>query len=248
MILTIYTLMITDKLFEDKNYDDVFLRNVIVGYLGFLNERFYWYNKTENGPVKVPIPFYYSLTGDNRYINDAFLDDTPQNRIIGNADPIPRGVLSLSSWAVKSDEFTNPNVWLNVNKEIDDELQQIVTQTKAVPVKLTFSIDAVCDAELDIFKSWQVYMENQYMYRYFTFDYKRLPLNAVFNFGGETENTTIREMKFGDLSAYVSKYTIEVHTFFPIFDLENKFLANKAVQWILRIWQNTNTPNTPLNG
>ena len=238
--------MITEKFLEDKNYDDVFLRNVIVGYLGFLNERFFWYNKTETGPIKVPIPFYYSLTGDTRYINDAFLDDTPQQRVIGNVDPIPRGVLKLNSWAVKTDEFCNPNVWLNVNKEIDGELQQIVTQTKAVPVKLVFDIDMVCDAELDIFKSWQTYMENLFMYRYFSFDYKRLPINAVFNFAGETENTTIREQKFGDLSAYVSKYTIEVHTFFPIFDLENKFLANKAVQWILRIWQNTNTPNIPL--
>lgn len=240
--------MITDKFLEDKNYDDVYLRNVIVGYLGFLNERFFWYNKTSEGPKKIDIPFYYSLTGDTRYINDAFLDDTPGQRVIGNIDPIPRGVIKLDSWSVKTEEFCNPNVWLNVNKEIDDELQQIVTQTKAVPVKLTFSIDLVCDAELDIFKGWQTHMENLFMYRYFSFDYKRLPVNALFNFAGETENTTVREQKFGDLSTYISKYTIEVHTFFPIFDLENKFLANKQVQWILRIWQNTNTPNTPLNG
>jgi hypothetical protein len=240
--------MITQKFVEDKNYDDVFLRNVIVGYLGFLNERFFWYNKTSEGPVKVQLPFYYSLTGDNRYLNDAFLDDTPGTRIEGNTDQIPRGVISLASWAVKNDEFTNPNVWLNLNQEIDGELQQIVTQTKAVPIKLTFELTTVCDSELDIMKGWQTYMQNKYQYRYFTFAYKRLPLNAVFNFGGDTENSTVREVKFGDLSTYQTKYTIEVHTFFPIFDLEQTFLANKAVQWILRIWQNTNNPNTPLNG
>lgn len=233
---------------DETNYDDVFLRDVIKGFKGFLFERFKWVNKTENGPVIVKIPFYYSLTGDNRYIMDAFFDDVPQTRVNMNTDQIPRASVTLTSWAVKSDEFTNPNVWINVNKLVDGELSQSVMQTKAVPLKLTFTIDTVLDSELDIFKSWQTYMDNMFIYRYFTFTYARLPINAVFNFKGDTDNQMVRDFKFGDVNAYKTQHTIEIHTFYPIFDLEHKFLANKAVDFILKIWQDTNVPNIPVNG
>lgn len=231
--------MVNNENFLDKtNYSDVYLRNVIVGFLGFLKNRFKWTNVGENGPFEVVLPFHYSLTGDNRYIMDAFYDDVPDKRVNMNTDQIPRGMITLKSWAIKSDEFTNPNIWLNVNKEFDGELKQIVTQTKAVPIKLTFTLETVLDNEIDVFKCWQTYMDNMWIYRYFTFDYAKIPINAVFNFVADTENPIAREYKFGEAGAALkSVYTFDVHTFYPIFDIENKLFANSQVQWIMQIWQ-----------
>jgi hypothetical protein len=235
---------------DKTNYDDVYLRCVILGFLGFLRNRFSWINTREDGgDYEVKLPIYYSLTGDNRYIMDAFYDDIPDKRVNMNTDQIPRGVITLKSWAVKQDEFTNPNIWYNVPQVVDDELVQIVTQTKAVPVKLTFTLDTILDSEIDVFKSWQTYMDNLWIYKYFSYDYKMVNINAIFNFVGDTENVLVRDYKFGDTEVLKTSYTFEVHTFYPIFDYRNKFMANDQAQFILSIWQsgqNTNLP--PISG
>lgn len=232
--------MINHEIHNDKtNFDDVYLRCVIVGFLGFMRNRFSWTNIGENGPYDVKLPIHYSLTGDNRYIMDAFYDDIPDDRVNMNTDQIPRGVITLKSWAVKTDEFTNPNIWYNTTKEQDNELVQHISQIKAVPVKLTFGLDTILDNEIDVFKCWQTYMENMWIYKYFVFDYKNMPINAVFNFVSDTDNPIVRDTKFGDSTEVLkTHYDFEVHTFFPILDTNLVMNANNKVNWILQIWQN----------
>ncbi len=242
--------MINNEIPEDKtNFGNtIFLRCAIVGILGFLKDKFKWINQFDSGPVEVNIPFYHSLTGDQRFITDAFYDDIPGTRVNSNTDVIPRGILSLKNWADKPDEFTNPNIWLNHNIDSGDELKQIVTQVKAVPIRLGFTIDVILQSEIDLMKTWQTFMDNMWIYRYFTFDYNRLPINAVFNFKADTENSIIRDVKFGDTSAIKLSYNLDIHTFYPIFDNQNKFDANRGVRWILEIWQNSNLPAIPITG
>ncbi len=237
--------MVNNENFNDKtNFDDVYLRCVIVGFLGFLRNRFSWTNVGENGPYKVDLPINYSLTGDNRYIMDAFYDDIPQDRVNMNVDQIPRGIITLKSWAIKADEFTNPNIWYNINKENDEgDLVQIIAQIKAVPVKLTFSLETILDNEIDVFKCWQTYMENMWIYKYFAFDYKKLPINAVFNFMSDTDNPIVRDYKSPEGQEVLkTSYDFEIHTFFPIID-KNSYGANKGVNFILDIWQNGQNTN-----
>lgn len=235
--------MINNEQFLDKtNFNNIYLRQVIVGFLGFLKNRFTWTNTSEElGDIKIVLPIHHSLTGDNRYILDAFLDDVPDKRIETNTDQIPRGILTLKSWSIKPDEFCNPNIWLNVNKDIDGELTQIAAQTKAVPIKLTFTLDTLLDNQIDVFKLWQIYMDNMWMYRYFTFDYSNIPINAVFNFISDTENPIVRDFKYGDLEILKSQYSFDIHTFYPIFDNTTSINANKTVEWILQLWQNPNS-------
>lgn len=231
---------------DKTNYDNVYLRQVITGFLGFLRNRFSWTNTSaEHGDVKVNIPIYYSLTGDSRYIMDAFYDDMPDKRINSNTDQVPRGVVTLKSWAIKPDEFTNPNIWFNVNTEIDDELVQVAMQTKAVPIKLTFTLETILDNEIDVFKAWQTYMDNMWIYKYITFDYNKVPINGVFNFNGDNENNIVRDISFEKKELLSSTYEFEIHTFYPIFDYNQKINANTQTQFIIDIWQQDQNNNLP---
>lgn len=231
--------------FDKTNYDNIYLRCVILGFLGFLRNRFSWTNVSEDGEYTVKMPINYSLTGDQRYIFDSFYDDMPEKRINGNTDQIPRGIVTLKSWAIKPDEFTNPNIWLNVNTEIDDELVQKAQQVKAVPVKLTFTLETIFDNEIDVFKSWQTYMDNMWIYKYFTYDYNKMPINGVFNFAGDTTNDLTREFSFESKEVYKTTYDFEVHTFYPILDLEQRIDSNNQVNFILNIWQSNQNSNLP---
>lgn len=228
---------------DKNNFDDLYLRCVIVGFLGFLKNRFSWkYVSEEHGEYEVKLPIHYCLTGDNRYIMDAFFDDVPDKRVNMNTDQIPRAEIELTSWSIKSDEFTNPNIWLNINKEIDEELVQVAAQVKSVPIKLTFDMNLVTNNEADVFRCWQIYMKTMWMYKYFNFDYSRLPINAVFNFVGDVTNPIARDFTFGQTTGLIkSTYTFEINTFFPIFDTPNEIYANKIVNWVTNIWQNTST-------
>lgn len=228
---------------KDKtNYTDVFLRNAIIGLLGYFRNRFKWVNTSkELGDVIVDIPIHYSLTGQSRMLMDMFYDDIPQNRVNMNTDKIPRGRLSLQSWAIKSEEFSNPNVWFNVNAlDQDDELITIATQTKAVPLKLVFEFETIFDNEIDIFKCWQIYMSIMWNYKYFTFEFNNIPINAIFNYMGDVENTVARDYTFEKSESFKTVYTFEVHTFLPLFDIINEDSINN-----LKI--NTNDVNAGAN-
>lgn len=215
------------KFTNRKNYDDVYLRTVIVGFLGFLRSKFnYTTESEENGLKKINVPIYYSLTGQKRYILDAFYDDVPVMRVNSNTDQIPRAVIKLDSWNVKNQEFSNPNVWVDVTKELGEEIIEFATQLKAVPIKLNFTLEIILDNEIDIFKVWESYMKTIWIYKYFKFSYHRIPIQAVFNFIGDTDNNFVRDSNFGDKDQIKTTYQFEVHTFFPLFDLNRNEIVD----------------------
>ena len=100
--------MIGEQKIGDRfNYDDVFFRDLTVCVLDTMEGRIKWVNKFSSGDVPVDVPFYYSVTGDERFLLDSFQDDiVSNNRYIElNTDIIPRGHLTLTNWSIKSDEF-----------------------------------------------------------------------------------------------------------------------------------------------
>lgn len=209
------------------NYDDVYLRSIIVGFLGFLKDKFNYVTKSEeNGNKKINVPVYYSFTGENRYIMDAFYDDVPDKRVNSNTDQIPRATIKLNSWNVKNEEFNNPNVWVDTTKELGEDILEFATQVKAVPLKLNFELEIVLDNEIDIFKVWESYMRTIWIYKYFKFSYHRIPISGVFNFIGDTDNTFARDYSFGDVEKIKTTYQFEVHTFFPLFDINRNEITN----------------------
>lgn len=220
------------KFIDKKNYDEVYLRNVIVGFLGFLKDKFnYTQYSEEHGMKKVNVPVGYSLTGQKRYILDAFYDDVPNLRINGNTDSIPAAYIKLNSWNIKNEEFTNPNVWVDVTKELGEDIIEFATQLKAVPIKLNFSLELVIDNEIDVFKVWESYMRTIWIYKYFNFSYHRIPIQAVFNFVGDTDNQFVRDSTFGESNEMVKvEYPFEVHTFFPLFDINRNDITEFNIE------------------
>lgn len=234
-----------EQFLDKTNYRDVWIRNVLVGFLAFLRNRVNWVNEFTDNPIKVNVPFYGSLSGTSRFSLDSFKDDISVGRLEMPTDPIPRGSVYIDSWAVKPEEFTNPNIWINQQQELNDELIEIAVMCKKVPMKLTAKIEIIVDSEIDVMKGWQSLMQALYMYKYYTYDYLRLPINTVFNMPTDMTNPVIREKKLGNeaSSIFSIPMDVELHTIFPIMDYPNEIPANKQVQWILQTW----TKNQPLD-
>jgi hypothetical protein len=232
--------MINHENFNDKsNFREVWLRNVLIGFLGYMKNRINWVNEFDSGPVDVNIPFYGALSGNGRFVLDAFKDDMSIDRIDMNTDTIPRGAVYFKSWSFVQDNFTNPNIWINHQIEIDDELKEISSLCKMLPMKISAHIDIILDSEIDVMKAWESLMTSLFIYKYFTYEFKRLPINANFVIPTDMENPIVREKTFGDASSksvMTVPLDIDIYTVFPIFDYENSINSNNQVEWILQLW------------
>ena len=60
---------------EKYNTDDVFIRNLIVALLNSLNDRLKYIQVNDQQEIlEIYVPFYFSLTGDEPFLQDSFLE------------------------------------------------------------------------------------------------------------------------------------------------------------------------------
>ena len=112
------------------NKDDSVLRHIIIGLLADLNDRVFFYIQRNNtSRIKIEIPFYYTISGDENFLHDNFLfdeiDDPGEDVAIGHYDSIPRGVVTLSSVAIDSGSLINKYVRGNYSKLVTTNQQEL---------------------------------------------------------------------------------------------------------------------------
>ena len=205
---------------KEFNYDEVFLRDLTVCVLDTLEGRVNWVNKFTSGDVKVQVPFYYSLTGDERFLLDSFQDDVvSSNRFVDlNTDIIPRGHITLTNWQIRSDEFRNPNVWLRNVVDNNLEVKSTLNKVRAIPVTATYDMSILLKTEVDVFKCSQAIMNTLWLYKFMYFEYNYLNIDAVILQPDNSQIEITREKNLkSDGNVIKMSTTLEVQTFYPAF-------------------------------
>ena len=82
---------------EKYNTDEVFLRGLITSLLKSLNDKLKYIQINDKQEVlEVYVPFFYSMTGDESFLQDFFLEYTEcltdKKMAEGNYDVLPRGI------------------------------------------------------------------------------------------------------------------------------------------------------------
>ena len=92
---------------QEFNKDNTILRYIIVSLLAELKDKTYFYNRIDEDTLsKVNIPFYYSVTGGERFLTDNFLyKPIDEGYAIGDYEVVPRGVIQLDSVSIDSVAF-----------------------------------------------------------------------------------------------------------------------------------------------
>ena len=57
------------------NFEYCFLRDLTICVLDTVEGEVRWTNRFSSGDREVKVPFYYSMTGDERFLLDSFSDD-----------------------------------------------------------------------------------------------------------------------------------------------------------------------------
>lgn len=202
---------------DKKNYDDVFFRNLTIAVLDTLEGEIYWNYEFSTGTKQVVVPFYYSLTGDEKFIVDAFVDDVvSDNRNTElNTDIIPRGVLTMTGFDIMSDQMDNPNVWMKVNLEDQDEIKSVLARVRPFPVSVKFELVIFLNSENDYFKCAQALMDTIGIYRYMTFEYNHFNVNAVMTLPESNQFENTRDKSFSSKNELKLTTSFEVYSFYP---------------------------------
>ena len=199
--------------------EDVFFRDLTACVLDTLEGQIRWINRFSSGDVNVNVPFYYSLTGDERYLLDTFADDVvSENRFIElNTDIIPRGHITLTSFNINSDEFANPNVWLRMVVENEAEIRKILAKVRAVPITVSYDLEILLSSEIDIFKCSQAVMDTLWLYKFMYFEHNFMNIDAVILMPDNSSIEIAREKNMSSDNTIKMKVSFEVQTYYPAF-------------------------------
>lgn len=202
---------------ERFNFEDVFFRDLTVCVLDTLEGQVKWLNRFSTGDVYVEVPFYYSLSGDERFLLDSFADDiVSTNRFIElNTDIIPRGHLTMTGFNIKSDEFANPNVWLRMVIENEAEIRKILAKVRAIPISINYDLSITLSSEVDVFKCSQSIMDTLWLYKYMYFEHNFMNIDAIMIMPDTEQIEITREKNMTSDNSIKLTASFEVHTYYP---------------------------------
>jgi len=204
---------------ERFNFEDVFFRDLTVCVLDTLEGEIRWTNRFSSGDKEVNVPFYYSMTGDERFLLDSFTDDVVSNNryVELNTDIIPRGHLTLTGFDIRSDEFANPNVWLKMVIDNKEEIRKVLTKVRAVPVSVKYDLVILLASEIDIFKCSQAIMDTLWLYRFMYFEHNFMNIDAVMLIPDSNQVEINREKNMTSDNQIKLTVSFEVQTYYPAY-------------------------------
>ena len=235
---------------ERFNFEDVFFRDLTVCVLDTLEGEIWWTNKFSSGDREVKVPFYYSMTGDERFLLDSFSDDiVSDNRYVElNTDIIPRGHLTMTGFDIKSDEFANPNVWLRTVVENKTEIKKVLTKVRAVPISVKYDLTILLTSEIDSFKCSQAIINTLWLYRFMYFEHNYMNIDAIMILPDSNQVEIAREVNMTTDNSIKLTVSFEVHTYYPAFRNDGTDAINpKKTRWYLNLIESRRSGSTGNN-
>jgi len=239
---------------EKYNVDDVFLRNVIVGLLRSLNERLTYTQINDKQEIlNVYVPFLYSMSGDESFLKDYYLDyfdcDDEQPFADGNYDVIPRGIVNLSNVNIDPNALTNGFIRTTYNKEsTEGEMKALSAYTNFIPLILSFDITLRTDTLLDTFKLFQSIIQTFYKVYSFNVEFGGMPIPVQVGFPEDYPNDKQLEFTYGSTQKFIeTKFNIIIETYFPQKDLETERFRGNLMQAGIKMRQKIGKVDPGLN-
>ena len=207
------------------NKDDVTIRNILIGLLATLHETIYWYNQVGNDIKdrrQIKVPFYFSTTGTERYLQDNFLnniDFDPDNlKAEAFYNSVPRGIVDLSGITVEAQAIVNKYVRMNHQvQEQDGTLNTYSTECFWVPIILNADCKVYTDSIVDQLKCTESIIKTFFKNKSYQVDvaYTRIPCLILFPDDYTNERTL--EFSFTDKREFTTTFALQIKAYIPVF-------------------------------
>jgi len=219
------------------NKDSSVIRAIIIGLLSTLQDHVGW--KNQIGPniedhVNINVPFYFSVTGTERYLQDNFLNniDFDPGSLKAEAiySQIPRGIIDLTGINIESQSIVNKYVRMNHQIQEDDgSLNTYNSETFWVPIILDFSCDISVDSILDQLKCAESIIKSFYKSKTYQVDVQSLRIPCVIIFPEDITTERTLEFTFDDKKEFKVNLTMQVKTYLPIINENTTMFAGNTM-------------------
>jgi hypothetical protein len=238
---------------EKYNIDEVFLRGIIVGLLRSLNEKVTYTQINEQQEIlEVYIPFFYSMSGDESFLQDFYLDylDCDGNSPFaeGNYDIIPRGVVTLTGVNIDTASITNGFVRATYNIEtVEGQMKAFSAYTSSIPLIMSFDIKLRADTLLDTFKIFQSVIQTFYKVYSFNVEFGGMRVPVQVGFPEQYQNDKQLEFSYLSSQKYIeTTFSIVVETYYPQKDIATERFRGNLMQAGIKLKLSTDeTTNLP---
>lgn len=204
------------------NTDNVHSRAVIVGMVNLLNSKVLFENVlSDTSTDTVYVPFYYNMGGDERFLQDYFLewnDCIHPRHADGNYDVIPRGIVTMTSKTIDTAKMTHRFVRGTYVKEVNGELQQFNSFINSLPIAMNFDVEIEVDSNLDAFKVEQAIMETFYKVQVFSVNFRGFRIPCQIGFAEDYAVEKTFEFSYQANTRILVKFSLAVETYYPVLD------------------------------
>jgi hypothetical protein len=235
---------------EKYNTDEVFLRGLIVSFLRSLNEKVKYIQINDQQDVlEIYIPFFYSMTGDEPFLQDFFLNykncSTDEVLAEGNYDVIPRGIVTMGTPQIETQGITNKYTRMAYSREtLEGEMKTFSSFTNSLPLNISFEVTIKVDTLLDSFKIFQSVLQTFYKTYTFSFEYEGFRIPCQVGFPESYEGSKQLEFSYNNNPQFIDfKFSVAVETYFPEKDLSTERFRGNLMQAGIKMNQILNERN-----
>jgi len=224
---------------RNENVQDIFIRNATLSLLDLLNRNIIIDLKRNDEVTKHEVPFFYNFSGDEGFMKDFFselpTDCKYPSFAEGNYEILPRGIVTLASFAIKSGDITNKFVrgtFTQEERDLNDQksLKAYSSRLFVLPMSLKFNIKIESDNLNKTFKIiekiFDFYYKNQV--RYFQYRGIRIPAQIVFpeDIGFEKKY----DFTYAEDQKVTITLSLDMETYFPSFDDHSTFYKGNTIR------------------
>lgn len=202
------------------NKDNNILRYVIVATLAELSNKVFYYNRIDEDTLqKINVPFYYSVTGNERFLLDNFMYDAiSDGKAIGDYEVVPRGIIQLSSISIDSGSQTNKFIKGEFVREVNGVLRTFALDTNFLPLNLTFGVTVICSNNIEMLKATESIISKLYKATTYNVDLGMFRIQASMSIPTDYSQDKLFEFSLNDKKEFNVTFDIDIQSFIPVFE------------------------------
>ena len=205
---------------QEFNTDNTILRYLTVGMLAELSTKVYYYNRIDEDTLKkIEVPFFYSISGNERFLLDNFMFDAEKaGKAIGDYEVVPRGIIQMNSMSINADEQTNKFTRAEFVREWNGVLKTFSLMTNFLPVTIGFGVTMICSNNLEMLKVTESIMSKLYKSTLFNVDLGMFRVNASMSVPDDYSQDRLFEWALNDKKEFQVTFDMELRSFMPVFE------------------------------
>lgn len=220
----------------DLNYnkDDILLRGVIIGVIASFRDKVILKQTYEQKTEEYTVPFFFRLGGNERYMQDIFLNDYSfdnEGKADGVYEQIPRGIFSLGTVSILSDELTNRFIRGTYTKQEGNELKSYTANVRRVPLSIPSNVEIFVDNITQQFQVIQSIIENVWKNNVFFLDINGIKVAGTYSIGEDFEREQQTEFGFdSDVKLPKVPLSLDIFVEYPVIEGDTEMFSGDAIQ------------------